>query len=60
VLIPGSGGIGASVAAIVGYTLGGVVTAFIFGRELGSRPSDLVPRGGDVRWLWRKATRRGT
>jgi O-antigen/teichoic acid export membrane protein len=47
-LIPGFGSTGASVAAAIAYTVGGVATAWIFARALGARPGELVPRRSDV------------
>jgi O-antigen/teichoic acid export membrane protein len=47
-LIPDHGSTGASVAAAIAYTVGGVATAWIFARALGARPTDLLPRRSDV------------
>lgn len=58
ILIPDHGGIGAAVAATIAYTAGGVAVAVAFARTLGGRPSDLVPRGSELRWLWRRLRRR--
>ncbi|HEU0023645.1 MAG TPA: oligosaccharide flippase family protein [Thermoleophilaceae bacterium] len=47
-LIPDHGGLGASIASAVSYTLGGVAAAIIFSRALGATAMDLVPRPGDL------------
>jgi O-antigen/teichoic acid export membrane protein len=52
-LIPDHGGLGASIASAASYTLGGLAAAVIFGRALGARVIDLVPRPGDVLVLGR-------
>jgi Na+-driven multidrug efflux pump len=52
-LIPDHGGLGASIASAVSYTLGGLAAAVIFGRTLGAGIGDLIPRPGDVLVLWR-------
>jgi len=56
-LIPFYGAIGASIASTVAYTVGAVAVGTLFLRELGGRPSDLVPRPGDATFVW-AATRR--
>jgi len=58
ILIPAHGGLGASIASAIGYTVGGVAVAVIFTRALNGRLRDLVPHLRDVRWL-RKRLRRG-
>jgi Na+-driven multidrug efflux pump len=52
-LIPGHGGMGASLASTLSYTAGGVLTAAIFLATLRVPASDLVPRVDDLRSLWR-------
>ena len=53
-LIPSHGGLGAAIASTVSYTAGGLVVAVLFVRALRARPSELIPRLGDVPWLWHK------
>lgn len=53
-LIPSNGGLGASIASAIGYSVGGIVMALIFARSLGSHVRDLIPRASDVRWLARR------
>jgi O-antigen/teichoic acid export membrane protein len=53
ILIPEHGGVGASIASAVSYSAGGVAAIVIFGRALGGRATDLVPRPGDVLVLGR-------
>jgi O-antigen/teichoic acid export membrane protein len=53
-LIPGHGGAGAALASTVGYGAGGAAIAVIFARTLGARLGDLLPRGSEVPWFWRK------
>jgi O-antigen/teichoic acid export membrane protein len=48
-LIPSHADLGASIASTVSYSAGGLAMAAIFVRALGGRPSDLVPRGTEVR-----------
>jgi O-antigen/teichoic acid export membrane protein len=57
VLIPSFGGLGAAIAATIAYSVGGFAIAIIFARTLGEPLRRLVPRGGDVPWLWRHARR---
>ena len=57
-LIPGHGGMGASIASLAGYTAGGLCMAAIFGRALGVRARDLVPRRDELAALVRRLTRR--
>ncbi len=57
-LIPPFGGQGAAFAAAIAHTTAGVVVCVIFLRTLGGRPSDLVPRFGDVRWFAEKLSAR--
>jgi O-antigen/teichoic acid export membrane protein len=52
-LIPEHGGLGAAIASAVSYTLGGLAVAVIFGRSLGGRAADLVPRPSDLSALYR-------
>jgi O-antigen/teichoic acid export membrane protein len=62
-LIPAHGGMGASVASLVGYSAGGVCIAVLFSRALGVRLRDLLPRGDDLaalRALLRRGTRQAT
>jgi len=51
-LIPTHGGIGASIASTVSYTLGGVVMVVIFTRSLGGSGRDLIPGTNDARTAW--------
>ncbi len=51
VLIPSHADLGASIASVVSYSVGGLAMAAIFVRALGGRPSDLLPRRTDVRWF---------
>jgi O-antigen/teichoic acid export membrane protein len=48
VLIPTHGGMGASIASTIAYTIGGVAAGVIFLRTLPGRARDLVPRMRDV------------
>jgi O-antigen/teichoic acid export membrane protein len=59
-LIPPLGGLGAALASTLAYTAAGIVVAIIFVRALHVPPRDLVPRVGDVRWLWGLLRRRLT
>lgn len=54
VLIPAHGGLGAAVASSVAYTVGGVAVALIFTGALSGRLGDLVPRGVELTWIWRR------
>jgi O-antigen/teichoic acid export membrane protein len=54
VLIPPFGGLGAAIASTVSYTAAGAMVGVIFLRVLDRRPSELLPRAGDVGWLLRK------
>ncbi len=47
-LIPAHGGLGASIASSVAYSLGGLAITIIFARALGGRVIDLVPRPSDA------------
>jgi O-antigen/teichoic acid export membrane protein len=51
-LIPAHGGLGASIASAASYTLGGIAVAVIFARALGARVSEMVPRPGDLIFLF--------
>jgi O-antigen/teichoic acid export membrane protein len=51
VLIPSHADLGASIASVLAYSAGGLAMAAIFVRALGGRPTDLLPRGADVRWV---------
>ena len=53
-LIPSHGADGAALASTLAYTLGGVAIAALFARSLGGRLSELVPRGTELAWFWRK------
>ena len=55
VLIPSHGGLGAAVASALAYSVGGVVVAILFVHAFRLSPAELVPRRGDLRWLWRAA-----
>jgi O-antigen/teichoic acid export membrane protein len=48
ILIPLHADFGASIASAVAYTIGGAVIAAAFSRALGTRPSELIPRGSDA------------
>ena len=50
-LIPSHGGLGASIASAIGYSVGGIAMALIFARALDGRMRDLIPRVQDVHWL---------
>jgi O-antigen/teichoic acid export membrane protein len=54
ILIPSHGGLGAAVASSVAYTIGGVLVALIFTRALNGRFGDLIPRGADLAFVWRR------
>jgi O-antigen/teichoic acid export membrane protein len=54
ILIPAHGGLGAAIASSVAYTLGGVLVALIFTRTMKGRLGDLVPRGAELMWVWRR------
>ena len=56
-LIPPHGGLGASLASTLAYSAGGVAAAILFGRGLGARSGDLIPRRRDVAALWRVVLR---
>ncbi len=58
ILIPAHGGLGASIASAASYTLGGVAVAVIFARALGARVSEMVPRPGDLIFLYGSVTGR--
>jgi O-antigen/teichoic acid export membrane protein len=47
VLIPGHGGLGASIASTVAYCVGGAAIAILFARALGLRLGELAPRPAD-------------
>ena len=51
-LIPSHADLGASIASMLSYTAGGLAMVALFVRALGGRPSDLLPRGSEVRWFW--------
>jgi O-antigen/teichoic acid export membrane protein len=53
-LIPRHGGLGAAIASTASYTAGGIVVAVLFARALRARATDLVPRLGDIPWLWQR------
>jgi len=57
VLIPPYGGLGAAVASVIAYTVGGVVVAAVFLRVLGGRSADLLPRPREVVVLLRARLR---
>jgi O-antigen/teichoic acid export membrane protein len=57
-LIPSHADLGASIASTVSYTAGGLAMVVLFVRALGGRLSDLLPRGGEVRWFWAAARAR--
>jgi Na+-driven multidrug efflux pump len=53
-LIPPWGGLGASVATAVAYSVGGASAAVIFARALNVPLRALTPRLDELPWLWRK------
>ncbi|WP_206443182.1 polysaccharide biosynthesis C-terminal domain-containing protein, partial [Candidatus Protofrankia californiensis] len=57
VLIPGHGGVGASVASVLAYSVGGMVVGIIFARTLGTGRVNLVPRWRDALVLGRVGLR---
>ncbi|AEH09709.1 MULTISPECIES: oligosaccharide flippase family protein [Protofrankia] len=57
VLIPGHGGVGASVASVLAYSAGGIAVTIIFARALGASWGSLVPRWHDARVLGRVGRR---
>jgi O-antigen/teichoic acid export membrane protein len=60
-LIPGHGGVGASVASTVGYSAGGIAAGIVLGRALGAGAGEMLPRGRDVAAIWQRlATRLST
>lgn len=58
ILIPPFGGQGAAFAAAIAHSTAGAVVCAIFLRTLGGRPTDLIPRAGDVRWFAAMLSRR--
>jgi len=58
VLIPSHGGLGASIASAIGYSVGGIAVSLIFVRALDARLRDLIPRMQDVRWVAMRLRRR--
>ena len=48
ILIPLHADFGASIASAVAYTIGGAVIGAAFSRALGTRLSELIPRGSDA------------
>src|SRR5207245_4415625 len=57
-LIPGHGGVGASVASTLAYSAGGIAVVAIFARALGVPARELLPRPRQALALWRTARRR--
>ena len=57
-LIPGHGGVGASIASTIAYSAGGVAVVAIFTRALGCRLRDLVPSRRETTALVASALRR--
>jgi O-antigen/teichoic acid export membrane protein len=57
-LIPGHGGMGASLASTLSYTAGGLLTAVIFLKTLRIPAAELTPRPDDIRRLWNGARSR--
>jgi O-antigen/teichoic acid export membrane protein len=53
-LVPPFGGMGASVATAVAYSIGGASAAVIFARALHVPLRELVPRLNELPWLWHK------
>lgn len=58
VLVPHFGGLGAAIAAVIASSAGGLAAAIIFSRALGSPVRELVPRPGDLPWLWNRVRSR--
>jgi O-antigen/teichoic acid export membrane protein len=58
ILIPEHGGWGAAIASSVAYSAGGAAVALIFTRALRGRLRDLIPRPGDLVYLWRRVRER--
>jgi O-antigen/teichoic acid export membrane protein len=56
-LIPAHRGIGAATASAIAYTAGGVAAALILCRALDSRLAHLLPRLGELSWIWAEARR---
>jgi O-antigen/teichoic acid export membrane protein len=54
VLIPPMGGLGAALATALAYTFGGIAAAVIFVRTFRRPLADLIPRLGELPWLWQK------
>jgi O-antigen/teichoic acid export membrane protein len=54
ILIPLHADFGASLASAIAYTIGGAVMALAFSRAMETRLSDLVPRGNEGAWFWRR------
>jgi O-antigen/teichoic acid export membrane protein len=54
-LIPSHGGLGAAIASTLAYSFGGIAVAVLFVRAFRLSPAELVPRRGDLRWLWQTA-----
>ena len=50
-IVPLYGGMGAAIASTIAYSAGGVAIAIVFCRTLATRPSDLLPRGTEMRPL---------
>ncbi|MGI9658217.1 MAG: oligosaccharide flippase family protein [Gaiellaceae bacterium] len=55
VLVPIYGGLGAAIAAALAFTIGGATVSVVFSKMLRVPLRDLLPRGDEIPWLWRKA-----
>jgi Na+-driven multidrug efflux pump len=53
-LIPNHGGLGAAIASTAAYTAGGIAIALVFARALGRSAGELIPRGREMRPLFRQ------
>jgi O-antigen/teichoic acid export membrane protein len=54
VLVPIWGGLGAAIAAVIAFTLGGLTVSIVFSRVLRVPFRMLMPRGDELPWLWKK------
>jgi O-antigen/teichoic acid export membrane protein len=53
-LIPNHGGLGAAIASTAAYTAGGIAIALVFARALGRSAGEMIPRGREMRPLFRQ------
>jgi O-antigen/teichoic acid export membrane protein len=56
-LIPSLEGLGAAIASTVAYTIGGLAAVAAFTGALPATSGDLIPRPGELGWLWRSVRR---